>query len=226
MKHIRHFFESIFNNLGLIFAPLAAATLTGLSVYHYFLEKLGEIPAGMLGFAFAFGIEATGYQSFKAFQSSKKVIVPVGYLATVVAAVTVTELSIFGGYTRWLIGLVGVMIAAGMYWADSILNSKINQLNQDIEIANTLSAAGVKIVRGKIVPIAPSSTPSNAPSDSENTPSSTPKREKKKSLRWPLPPEVQADVISMTWGPFCEKYGHVASSTFYNWLDKLEGEKV
>lgn len=214
MKAIRALFESIFENLGLVMAPLAAATLTGVSIHHFFTDLLGNIPAGIIGFVFAFGIEATGYVSFIAYQKDKDIKKPVGYLASVVAVVTIIELFVFQDFQRWGIGLSGVAIAGIMYWSHSASNATLTE----VEELKQLAELGYKKDKnGKLVALR-----KHSESTPKNTPTNAPKR-----LSWKtLSPEAKRDAVTLGLKSFRSKYGHVADSTFYGWLDRIESEKT
>lgn len=212
MKAIRALFESIFENLGLVMAPLAAATLTGVSIHHFFTDLLGDVSAGIIGFVFAFGIEATGYVSFVAYQKDKDIKKPIGYLVSVVAVVTIIELFVFQDFQRWGIGLSGVAIAGIMYWSHSASNatlSEVEELKQLAELGYKKDKNGNLIALRKHSTLTP-----------KNTPTSTPKR-----LSWKtLSPEAKTCISQDGYSVFQSRFGSVPESTFYGWQKRIDKE--
>jgi hypothetical protein len=224
MITIRKGFESIFENLGLVMAPLVAAVMNGVSIWHFFAPTFGSAIAGLVGFVFAFGIEATGYMSFLAYQKDGDIKKPLWYLASVITITTTIELFVFQDPQRWGIGLSGVAIAGIMYWSHSASSSGANKLQAELQEAKTLQDSGFKRnAKGQLVELrtAPKNTPINYGNDYGNTPKNTPKRMSWKTLT----PEAKQAVMELGLNGFRDKFGHVADSTFYGWLDRIEKEK-
>lgn len=213
MKLVKAFFESIFENLGLVMAPMVSAVMTGLSVQHFFAGLFGPITAGIMGAVFGFSIEATGYMSFVAYQKDKDIKKPIGYMLTVAIIVTIIELAVFNDFQRWGIGLSGVAIAGIMYWSHSSKNATLSEVEELKELADLGYKKGKN---GNLIPLRKASE-----SNSDNAPKNTPKRISWKSLT----PEAKQDAIALGLKGFRSKYGHVADSTFYGWLDRIEKEK-
>lgn len=213
MKKLKEFFESIFENLGLVMAPMTSAVMTGLSVQHFFAALFGATTAGIMGIVFGFSIEATGYMSFVAYQKDKDIKKPIGYMFTVAAIVTIIELFVFRDYQRWGIGLSGVAIAGIMYWSHSAKNAtlaEVDELKQLAEMGYKKGKNGNLIALRK-----------HSESNSESTPKNTPKR-----LSWKtLTLEAKQDISEKGIEFFRSKYGSVPESTFYGWQSRIDREK-
>lgn len=213
---LRKMFESFLENMGLIFAPIPSAVMTGVSISHYFTAAFGEIAAVSVGFAFGIAIEATGFTAFRSYQKNGSWLNPAAYVISVIAIVSIVELLVFQDPQRWGIGLTGVIITAIMYSSHAANVGGENKFNDRLAQARRLADSGMKLnSKGQIVPIPA------LRKRSEPTLKNTPKR-----LSWKtLTPEAKACISEDGYKVFQSKFGSVPESTFYGWQSRIDKEK-
>ena len=77
---IKRLFESLFQNVSIVAAPLAAATITGFSAGEFMAEEINMTAGVLIGVTVGFSLEACGYLSFVAFQRDKNWMRPGLYI--------------------------------------------------------------------------------------------------------------------------------------------------
>ncbi len=111
LTYVRRSIESVFDNLGLLFAPITPAVLSFSSVYVALEPQLNTL-AYAVAAAVGFSIEAMGYVSFKSAQSTGQPWRSIVYL--VVGSIVTITLE-YHDLTRLTLGLCGFAISAVIY---------------------------------------------------------------------------------------------------------------
>lgn len=131
LTYTRKSIESIFDNLGLLFAPITPAVLSFSSVYVALEPQLSTL-AYAVAAAVGFSIEAMGYVSFKSAQATGQTWRSIVYL--LVGSIVTVTLE-YHDLTRLTLGLCGFAISAVIY------NSHAAMLNVERQRAARAAAA-------------------------------------------------------------------------------------
>ena len=218
---LKGIFESLFKNMAIVAAPLAAAMLTGLSVGKFVASEDGPAWGLMAGVTVGFALEACGYLSFVAYQQDRNKWRPALYIVGGVLIALILESPwVEDEWHRFATTLAVFSIVGMTYWNFTGMNARQYELEQKIEGLEMLADAGYEMKRGRIVKIKQVSMETPKGSSVE-----TPKDSKKLSFET-LSPEVKRSILDLNFREFRVQYGaNIAESTFYNWRKKISKEE-
>ncbi|MEM7343292.1 MAG: hypothetical protein AAF485_03550 [Chloroflexota bacterium] len=226
-------FEKAWEAIAQKTAPVTAALGMGLLYAWLIQNQVGGIYGWIMGGISAIGLEFGGMLTIQTAVKEKGwwIVPAVLYVITHIATIILIEIFHVQSTVAVSVALVVVSVLAylsrGKYVSEEKAQAEelkdhqteISKQSQEIlaqaELLKKLEADGLTLNKnGKVVRMR-----------SKSAPNSTPKREKEATLRWPLSPEVKRAVLRLTWSEFCREHGHVASSTFYGWLERIESRE-